>query len=159
MGGLQVSTSWEEILGQMDEAFSQNLANGLTTCAVHGGLHTIMGCQTLGVLMELADERARQFARYGTNSDLEDGTGPSVSWLRPLHAAPAVTIEVSFREEYLIHEQRTGRPTWTRLIREEVAEAFQEKDPTRLREELLQVAALCVSWVEKIDARPVLGGK
>ena len=39
------------------------------------------------------------------------------------------------------------------LVREEVAEAFAESDPARLREELIQVAALAVSWVEKIDAR------
>jgi hypothetical protein len=39
------------------------------------------------------------------------------------------------------------------LVREEVAEVFQETDPVKLREELVQVAALAVSWIEKIDAR------
>ena len=39
------------------------------------------------------------------------------------------------------------------LLREEIAEVFVESDADRLREELIQVAALAVSWVEKIDAR------
>ena len=34
---------------------------------------------------------------------------------------------------------------------EEVAEAFEEHDPARLRSELVQVAAVAVAWVEKID--------
>jgi hypothetical protein len=35
-------------------------------------------------------------------------------------------------------------------VREEVAEAFQEADGPALVDELIQVAALCVSWVERL---------
>lgn len=121
-------------------------------CAVHGGLIHPSGsfCQTYSVLLGVADERQQQFARYGTNADLEDGTGPLVAWLSPLaRTADAGLIEHELRQDYNAQHQIT----WMHLVREEIAEAFCESDPTRLRAELIQVAALCVSWVEKLDQR------
>jgi hypothetical protein len=127
------------------------------TCTIHGGLiikddnTALESCQTTRVLADVRAERARQFAQYGSNADLEDGTG--TSWLRPFSPAPARTIERGFRDDYEERERWYGKPTWTMLVREEVAEVFQETDPVKLREELVQVAALAVSWIEKIDAR------
>lgn len=124
-------------------------------CAVHGGYYLAIegeGCQTTGVLGDVRAERARQFAKYGTNEGLRDGTGEA--WLRPFSLEDSATIEARLREDYEAYKvQHVGLPTWMHLVREEVAEAFAEMDPERLREELVQVAALCVSWVEKIDAR------
>jgi hypothetical protein len=108
---------------------------------------------TAEVLQLVRLERQRQFARYGSNEDLEDGTGPDVRWLGPFTGAPAVVIEAELRRDYEDYQEETGNPTWVHLIREEVAEAFTETDPDLLVEELIQVAALCVSWVEKIQAR------
>lgn len=128
-------------------------------CTVHGGLwdHNLAGCQTTEVLREVRDERAHQFSRYGSNSDLEDGTGPEEPWLgQELDSnglLPARHIEQCFRQDYTDHEGATGLPTWMHLVREEVAEAFMENDLQHLRQELLQVAALAVSWIEKLDAR------
>ena len=122
-------------------------------CATHGGAMVNGRCQTDLVLDEVGRERANQFARYGTNEGLEDGTGPRSLWLLPFVAFPAGVAEKSFRENYEHYKNRKGAPTWMHLVREEVAEAFQESDPARLRAELLQVAALCVSWVEKLDGR------
>lgn len=123
-----------------------------TRCGVHGGyINTQVGhCQTVNVLSDVRAERARQFARYGTNEDLLDGTGPEVEWFATYRAED---IEKSLRAQYEAHENEFGKPTFRHLVLEEVAEAFQENNPRRLREELLQVAALAVSWVEKIDAR------
>lgn len=101
------------------------------------------------VLDEVAAERVKQFDRYGSNDDLENGTGDT--WLDPVSWISAEETEREFRRSYEKHEARNGRPTWMHLVREEVAEAFQEDDPVRLREELIQVAALCVSWVEKLQ--------
>lgn len=128
-------------------------ANG--NCTVHGGMYVpaLASCQTTEVLLQVREERARQFAQYGDNSDLEDGTGPLKPWLSPLRQSAAYEIERELRKEYLNHEAAHGKPTWMHLIREEVAEAFMEDDPARLRAELLQVAALAVSWIEKLDAR------
>ena len=109
--------------------------------------------QTSRVLEDVRAERVRQVARYGLNEDLEDGTGPLTRWLLPFTALPADVVETLLREDYEDFEQDAGKPTWVHLIREEVAEAFTEADPVRLRAELVQVAALCVSWVERMDAR------
>ena len=117
-------------------------------CLIHGGQWTQDGCATERVLQEVKEERARQYARYGTNDSLKDGTGPDAAWLRPLSGLEAKLVEHWFRKEYGSHERRTGQPTWMHLVREEIAEAFQEEDSGRLCEELIQVAALCVSWVE-----------
>jgi hypothetical protein len=111
---------------------------------------------TQRVLNDVAAERGRQVRRYGDNDDLEDGTGPNVRWLGRYcltESDPAKQIELSVRSDYEEHERENGKPTWMHLVREEVAEAFAESDPTRLRAELIQVAALAVSWIEKLDAR------
>ena len=121
-------------------------------CRTHGGKLDDQGwCPTVKVLLEVERERKMQFAKYGTNEDLEDGTGGQWAW--PVSASSANGLEERFRVDYDKHEARHGRPTWMHLVREEVAEAFQETTAERLREELIQVAALCVSWVEKIDTR------
>lgn len=107
------------------------------------------------VLAEVINERVRQEKRYGdVNDKLLDGTGPEVEWC-PVYSAnrTAVQIQDDFRYEYEQYEKLNGLPTWMHLVREEVAEAFQESGPDRLAEELIQVAALCVSWVERIRAR------
>ena len=109
---------------------------------------------TRAVLDDVAAERKRQFARYGSNSDLEDGTGPDAQWLQPLSIFRADDVKEAFREDYGYYHSQ-GRVTWMHLVREEVAESFQESDPKRLREELVQVAALAVSWIETLDARDV----
>ena len=124
------------------------------TCAHHGGQMTSSAeCQTIGVLADVRDERGAQFARYGTNETLLDGTGKASRWLAPVSDTSAVSAERLFRENYESFEDAYGSPTWMHLLREEIAEVFVESDTDRLREELIQVAALAVSWVEKIDAR------
>lgn len=129
-------------------------------CLYHGNPRsTPLGatCTTADVLLEVWEERARQFARYGTNNGLRDGTGPDVRWLDGvglnLDWATADELQERIREEYERFERRAGNPDWLRLVREEVAEAFAESDEKRLQEELIQVAALCVSWVESIRVR------
>ena len=132
---------------------------GNPRCTVHGGyLLDTNSCQTVKVLDDVRAERARQFARYGTNEDIEDGTGPGVEWIGNIRDKygdlfDASDLQVHFRDAYEKHEKEHGKPTWLHLVLEEVAEAFQEASPTRLREELVQVAGLAVSWIEKIDAR------
>lgn len=110
-----------------------------------------------GVLNRVRQERARQFNQYGSNDSLKDGTGLNTRWLAPLSWEPAGAVETRFRADYEEFEAETGNPTWVHLIREEVAEAFQETDDARLVAELTQVAALCVSWVEKILSRNEVG--
>lgn len=107
------------------------------------------------VLGQVFGERHRQVARYGPEQDLHDGTGPDVMWLADtsfnLHALDAADIEAVFRDEYEQYEDGHGKPTWMHLVREEVAEAFMSADPHELEHELIQIAALCVSWVQKLQ--------
>lgn len=119
-------------------------------------LEWMSGTESLGVLRLVFEERIRQVTRYGLNHDLLDGT-----WLdaQVLPSSPfggsmtAEEFEDICRADYEEHQSRHGLPTWMHLVREEVAEAFKESDPVRLAEELVQVAALCVSWVETLAWR------
>jgi hypothetical protein len=106
------------------------------------------------VLTDVAQHRVFQELRYGhVNDKLQDGTGPEVRWLGPYTSHSAEVIEAKLRADYEEYEEEVGLPTWCHLVREEIGEAFKENDPVRLREELIQVAALCVSWCERIDDR------
>jgi hypothetical protein len=105
------------------------------------------------VLGLVRKEREAQEARYGdVNHLLVSGTGPDTRWLLPYTMQPATTIQEVLREDYEDWEQE-ALPTWAHLVREEVAEAFQEADGPALVEELIQVAALCVSWAERLIER------
>lgn len=42
---------------------------------------------------------------------------------------------------------------WDYILLEEVYEALAESDPAKLREELVQVAAVAASWIADIDRR------
>ena len=48
---------------------------------------------------------------------------------------------------------RAGMVTWQHILREEFYEALAEADQARLREELVQVAAVAAAWIEDIDSR------
>jgi hypothetical protein len=111
--------------------------------------------RTRAILDLVLTERRAQEARYGhVNPVLVDGTGPEVRWLLPFAPHSAEEIQEHLRRDYEDFEDDAGNPTWLHLVREEIAEAFQEDDPQRLAEELIQVAALCVSWVERLAFEP-----
>lgn len=123
------------------------------TCLLHGDLSNSWGgCRTFEVLNLVEKERERQFKTYGPNRDLKIGFGqPWIPECRTVGELSARDAESLFRRDYEHFEAETGRPDWMRLIREEVAELFVEdgSDPERLEAEAIQVAALCVSLVEK----------
>lgn len=112
----------------------------------------------LRVLMEIRDERKRQDERWGEQNH-PDGTGtnwvdqirPAFGWSGPeaAHAANLARLDCQ-------RAARRGEVTWLRILREELAEAFAESDPARLRAELVQVAAVAAAWVEAIDRRAAL---
>lgn len=92
------------------------------------------------VLSDVRFERKQQDDRWGIQ-DHPDGTGP----LFQLHATRMrMDTQVSFAQ---------GKGTWRHVLLEEVYEALAETDLKKLRAELVQVAAVAVSWVEAIDQR------
>jgi hypothetical protein len=106
----------------------------------------------LWVIQDVLKERQEQVRRYGLNADTPDGTGPETRWLLPYTSVSAREIEADLRADYEEFEEEAP-VTWVHLLREELAEAFAESEPERLYEEVLQVAALAVSWLEKLNSR------
>lgn len=100
-----------------------------------------MNPQTHMVVADVRKERASQDEQWG-EEDHPDGTGTLV-WQREAGLVRRRT------------EQRfaDGRGTWLDILAEEVTEAFAESDPYKLREELVQAAAVAVGWIEAIDRR------
>lgn len=94
------------------------------------------------VFAAVVAERGRQDSKWGEPVDHPDGTGGSV--------AIGAAIDAQQNTDRAATE---GRLTWRHILREEVAEAFAETDPVKLRAELVQVAAVAIKWVRMLDAR------
>lgn len=96
---------------------------------------------SLRVLSDVIAERQRQHARHGVQS-LPDGTGGTLA------------VQLRGEAQRYCDELTVARTlTWRAILAEEVAEAFAETDHERLREELVQVAAVAVQWIEALDRR------
>ena len=91
------------------------------------------------IIRDLANERLRQDAKWGIQNH-PNGTGMTVDRDRADKARHV--CDVMFR---------SGMGSWRDILHEEVQEAFAEHDPVKLREELIQVAAVALAWVENID--------
>ena len=103
------------------------------------------------VLKEVAAERQRQEAKWG-EQDHADGTGPRHFFLGKGLDAPATYGYLRDRAtEITDSNANNGRITYADIFLEEVFEALAETDQDKLREELVQTAAVAVAWVEKID--------
>jgi len=97
----------------------------------------------LQVVDEIRRERNRQDVKWGEQNH-PDGTGSG---------APDAAFEARRARNACQHAAKRGAVTWRHILREEFAEAMAEDDPTALRAELVQVAAVAVAWVEAIDRR------
>lgn len=97
------------------------------------------------VLAEVDAERARQDAKWGEQSHKDD-TG---------YRYLVEKANIARRE--CDTEFASGNGSWRLILREEFAEALACIDPAELREELIQVAAVAVAWVEAIDRRTTGG--
>lgn len=92
------------------------------------------------ILHEIEAERAAQDAEWGEQNH-PDGTGGDWGAAREMHRRKC-------GEAF-----ERGAGTWRHILIEEVAEAFAETDPAKLRAELVQVAAVAAAWIEAIDRR------
>lgn len=99
------------------------------------------------VMRDVLAERDRQRALGHTDAqDYADGTGRHLDDAVPLPSPGAVRA-------YLDAEFGARRGSWALVLLEEVLEAMHEHDVNRLREELVQVAAVAVRWAGALDAR------
>lgn len=118
---------------------------------------------TIKVLEMVFQERIRQIEKHGeAMRALPDGTGPESRWLEPVSDISAQKAQIEFRRDY---EQTRGGDenpaeglTRMHLVREELAEMFEcDPDSPEFIAEALQVAGLCVQWIEyKIDGTDLL---
>lgn len=93
------------------------------------------------ILGDVWAERVRQIEKFG-EQHREDGTG-----------GPVMQRKAEEARECCDYLARHGGADWRAVLLEEVFEAMAEDDPAKLRAELVQVAAVCVAWVEDIDSR------
>lgn len=103
-----------------------------------------------GVLAEIQAERLAQDEKCGEQNH-EDGT-VQIDRLdsQPLQRWTFHAVNQRNRTNLRALD---GDLAWSDILAEEVAEAFAETDPVKLRTELIQVAAVAVAWVECIDRR------
>ncbi len=97
--------------------------------------------ETLAAVSSVADERIRQVEKWGVQTR-PDGTGGDI-YKQAAEVSKAHTDAAA----------ADGSLTWVDILMEEIFEALAEDDPVRLREELIQVAAVAVSWSEDIDRK------
>ena len=103
------------------------------------------------VLKEVGKERARQDQKWGEQNH-PNGTADDRRMLGDVSLPTWGTV--CYRARNLTDRlNAAGRATYLDILLEEVAEAFSESDPIRLRAELVQVAAVAVQWIEAIDRR------
>lgn len=101
------------------------------------------------IFNEIKLERERQIEKWGEQHH-SDGTD-QLRW-----AVEADVAKAKFEE----YQRKHIEPTWQMILDEEVLEAYCEysgsgtpRHADRLREELIQVAAVAVAWIEDIDSR------
>lgn len=111
------------------------------------------------VLEEVSQERGRQDAKWGEQNH-PNGTGDQVAllhgWTLPkqLGLVPVTMGAFAYTARSVTDAAaEAGTVTFADILLEEVAEAFAEEDPAKLREELIQVAAVAVAWIETIDRK------
>lgn len=93
------------------------------------------------VLADVHNERAAQFAQWGIQN-VPLGTGSEEMRL----------LADAYRKECQ-KAAAEGTLTYSHILLEEVFEALAEADLPKLRDELIQVAAVAVAAVEQIDRR------
>lgn len=108
----------------------------------------------MSVYDEIGAERARQDAKFGDQTHLPDGyllaSATDLYYAVNQILAPADEAKATCQGAFA-----SGKGDWACILVEEVAEAVEAiGDPEALREELIQVAAVAVAWVEALDRRP-----
>lgn len=104
--------------------------------------------KTEAVLDEVFNERVNQDMKWG-QQDHANGTGLD-TLDGPTGGFAELAKEAKLRCDTAA---KFGTLTWEHILTEEYLEALAESDPKRLRAELIQVAAVAVSWIEAIDRK------
>lgn len=96
----------------------------------------------LQIFRELIDERVRQNRKHGpVPLTRESGCSKNFEWLAD-QAKQRTDRASAF-----------GGATWKDILEEEIWEAYAEEDWELCRAELIQVAAVAISWIEDSDLK------
>lgn len=121
-------------------------------CAICG-CEAITGATDL-VLVDVGRERERQDARF-PGQTLPDSPVRGVGVGE--HETSVLLMDAQARErrakERVRYHLSRGVLTWADVLDEEVAEAYAATEAEHLREELVQVAAVAVRWIEDLDRK------
>lgn len=100
----------------------------------------------LEILRQITAERTRQDTKFGPSPNHPD-----------IRRQQTGVLDAAIAKAATDAAARDGTLTFEHILTEEVAEAYEAAhnlDTDALREELVQVAAVAVAWIEAIDARP-----
>lgn len=92
-------------------------------------------------MVEVDTERQKQLAKWGDQHH-PDGTAITGDDERAASARHVCQAMASL-----------GQVSWRDILWEEIAEAFAEAEPVKLRAELVQCAAVIQAWISDIDSR------
>lgn len=96
-------------------------------------------------------ERERQVAKWGVQIH------PDISTLHGVDNSESILadyeIEANAFKEANDEIVADGTMGWDTILLEEVYEALAESDPVKLREELVQSAAVIFAWLDDLDRR------
>ena len=98
----------------------------------------------MSVLEEVGAEMSRQVSKWGQQNHKSFTTGDVIGG----------TLRADFAKTVCDSKSRHGLVSWNDIFLEEVFEARDEAingDLDKLRTELIQCAAVALSWVESID--------
>jgi len=113
--------------------------------------------RTGGILGEIADERARQWERWGDQTlpihDEQDFRGFVMFGRTYADLARSFKSLNDHRQALYMKGGHRDYRNDTAVLLEEVFEALAETDPAKMRGELVQVAAVAVKMIELIDRR------
>ena len=97
------------------------------------------------ILAELQAERDRQDAKF-PDQHLPNGTLDNQQQ-RDWESTARFIVDLNVSK---------GKLTWADVLREEYHEVMAEEDKAALRNELIQVAAVAVRWIEDLDRRDAI---
>jgi hypothetical protein len=98
----------------------------------------------LNVLRDITTERERQDAKWGqqNHADIDE------------NCLDIIDLPLSFQIKRENDKRaKEGKLTWAHIALEEVLEAFEESNPIKRREELVQCAAVFTAWIECLDKK------
>lgn len=111
---------------------------------------------TVDVLFDVAAERARQEEGWGVQRHW-DGIGPLRQLALDGRAPTYANLAILMKDRYSALRSHRRGPDWATILLEEVFEAVElpgdAASADMLREELVQVAAVAVAWIEDLDSR------